>query len=230
MALQEFRANLASKGLARSSKWLVRVYAPRGVTASGGALGRLLGGSFDINLPILDAIDETVGVLNDIDVSLGGLNVNFNPNVPTLGFAVSGEAEGLRAINLFTSDVELPGRDINEVERRTEGELRSIGYLTSHQNLNISYYCTESLAEKEFFETWQDVVYNKDKVASVYYDDYKSRIEVIKYNASFKKDVAKYQFNECYPTNIGAISLDSIGDGVVKLQMQFKFRNYDRIK
>ena len=70
MALQEFRANIAKRGLARSSKWLVRVFPPRGVTASGGALGRLLGGSFDINLPILDALDETVGVLNDIDIRI----------------------------------------------------------------------------------------------------------------------------------------------------------------
>ena len=53
MALQEFRANLGRRGLARSSKWLVRVFPPRGVTASGGALGRLLGGSFDINLSLI---------------------------------------------------------------------------------------------------------------------------------------------------------------------------------
>ena len=228
--IQEFKAQVAASGLARSNKWIIQVHPPRGLTASGRALGGLLGGNFNINLPIFDAIDDAVGALNDIDINLGGINVNYNPNIPTLGFALSGENEALRTINLFTSDVELPGRDVNEIERTTEGEIRSVGYLHTHQNLNISYYCTESLAEKEFFETWQDVVYNKDRVASGYYDDYTSRIEVIKYNASFKKDVAKYQFNECYPTNIGAISLDSIGDGVVKLQMQFKFRNYDRIK
>jgi len=230
MALQEFRANLSKGGLARASKWMVRVFPPRGVTASGNALGRLLGGGLEINLPIFDALDNAVGVLNDIDVSLGGLNINYNPNIPTLGYALSGENEALRTINLFTADVELPGRDVNEIERRTEGEVRSVGYLHTHQSLNIGYYCSESLAEKDFFETWQEVVYNKDKVASGYYDDYTSRIEVIKYNASFKKEVARYQFNECYPTNIGALTLENTGDAIMKLQLQFKFRNYDRIK
>lgn len=230
MALQEFRANLSKGGLARASKWMVRVFPPRGVTASGNALGRLLGGGLEINLPIFDALDDAVGVLNDIDVSLGGLNINYNPNIPTLGYALSGENEALRTINLFTADVELPGRDINEIERRTEGEIRSVGYAHTHQNLNVGYYCSESLAEKDFFETWQEVVYNKDKVASGYYDDYTSRIEVIKYNASFKKEVARYQFNECYPTNIGALTLENTGDAIMKLQLQFKFRNYDRIK
>ena len=113
--IQEFKARVAADGLARSSKWIVQVHPPRGLTASGKALGGLLGGTFDINLPIFDAIDNAVGALNDIDINLGGVNVNFNPNIPTLGFSLSGENESLRRINMFTSDVTLPSRDVAEV-------------------------------------------------------------------------------------------------------------------
>lgn len=226
--IQDFKARVAADGLARSSKWIVQVHPPRGLTASGKALGGLLGGTFDINLPIFDAIDNAVGALNDIDINLGGVNVNFNPNIPTLGFSLSGENESLRRINMFTSDVTLPSRDVAEVVRKTEGEQRAIGFKHIQNNLEIQYYCNESLREKKFFEDWQDIVYSRDGVSTGYYDDYISRIEVIKLNASMTEKTAHYQFNEAYCSNVAEIGLNNESD-ILKLGISFKFRNYERI-
>ena len=224
--IQEFKAQVAASGLARSNKWIIQVHPPRGLTASGRALGGLLGGNFNINLPIFDAIDETVGALNDID--LGGINVNYNPNIPTLGFSLSGENEGLRKINMFTSEVTIPSRDVAEVIRKTEGEQRAMGFKHIQNNLEVQYYCSESLAERKFFEDWQDIVYSRDGVSTGYYDDYTSRIEVIKLNASMKKKVAHYQFNEAYCSNVAELGLNNDMD-ILKLGISFKFRNYERI-
>jgi len=185
-------------------------------------------GDFNINLPILDALDETVGALNDIDINLGGVNVNFNPNIPTLGFSLSGENEGLRKINMFTSEVTIPSRDVAEVIRKTEGEQRAMGFKHIQNNLEVQYYCSESLAERKFFEDWQDIVYSRDGVSTGYYDDYISRIEVFKMNASMNKKVAHYQFNEAYCSNVAELGLNNDMD-ILKLGISFKFRNYERI-
>ena len=225
--IQEFKAQVAASGLARSNKWIIQVHPPRGLTASGRALGGLLG-DFNINLPILDALDETVGALNDIDINLGGVNVNFNPNIPTLGFSLSGENEGLRKINMFTSEVSIPARDVAEVIRKTEGEQRAMGFKHIQNNLEVQYYCSESLAERKFFEDWQDIVYSRDGVSTGYYDDYTSRIEVFKMNASMNKKVAHYQFNEAYCSNVAELGLNNDMD-ILKLGISFKFRNYERI-
>lgn len=226
--IQEFKAQVAASGLARSNKWIIQVHPPRGLTASGRALGGLLGGNFNINLPIFDAIDETVGALNDIDINLGGVNVNYNPNIPTLGFSLSGENEGLRKINMFTSEVTIPARDVAEVIRKTEGEQRAMGFKHIQNNLEVQYYCSESLAERKFFEDWQDIVYSRDGVSTGYYDDYTSRIEVFKMNASMNKKVAHYQFNEAYCSNVAELGLNNDMD-ILKLGISFKFRNYERI-
>ena len=136
--------------------------------------------------------------------------------------------EGLRKINMFTSEVSIPARDVAEVIRKTEGEQRAMGFKHIQNNLEVQYYCSESLAERKFFEDWQDIVYSRDGVSTGYYDDYTSRIEVIKLNASMKKKVAHYQFNEAYCSNVAELGLNNDMD-ILKLGISFKFRNYERI-
>ena len=92
----------------------------------------------------------------------------------------------------------------------------------------MQYYCSESLAERKFFESWQDIVYSRDNVATGFYDDYISRVEVIKLNASMTKKEAHYQFNEAYCSNVAEIGLNNEQD-ILKLGISFKFRNYERI-
>ena len=84
------------------------------------------------------------------------------------------------------------------------------------------------MREKKFFEDWQDIVYSRDGVSTGYYDDYISRIEVIKLNASMTEKTAHYQFNEAYCTNVAEIGLNNESD-ILKLGISFKFRNYERI-
>ena len=234
MELEKFRSKVASQGLAKSSKWVVQVFPPRGITATGKVLSDLLstgGNRLEVNLPILDALDDTVNAINDLQIDLGGFSVNYNPEMPTLGYAVANQGEFLESLSLFAQTVTIPGRDIQEVEYREAGEARSVGFMHTHEGtLDVTYYCSEDLREKKYFEEWQKIIFNKDNVGTGYYNDYISRVDVIKYNSSFSKKTATYRFNECYPTNIAGFELNSEGDGLLQLVISFKFRNYERIE
>ena len=61
--------------------------------------------------------------------------------------------------NLFCSNVELPARDITEINYNTGGEPRAVGVLHNHGNITVEYICSEKLVERDFFERWQDVIY-----------------------------------------------------------------------
>ena len=230
--LQEFKTQMMSKtGIARSSKWVCQIFPPRGMTALGKQIGNLLGGGnkVEVNLPIFGALDRAQQQINNLNVNLGNVNVGFNPEIPPLGYSLSNMGDEVQAINLFCAGVEIPARDLQEIEYNTGGEIRSVAFMHSHDNLTVDYYCTEAMSERDFFERWQDIVYNRDDVSVGYYDDYISRLDVIKYNAGFSEITAKYRFNEVYPTNVGAIALDNEADTILKLSIQFKYRNYERI-
>lgn len=234
MDLEKFRSQIATQGLARTSKFVVRIFPPRGLTATGQAISNLLntgGNNIGINLPIFDAIDDAIDQINDLRVTLGPFSVDFNPDLPTLGYAISNTGDTLESLSLFTDTVAIPGRDIDEYEYTTVGERTSIGFMHNHEGtLNMEYYLSEDLREKDFFEEWQKIIYNKDIASVGYYKEYTSRIDVIKYNANFSKKTVAYRFNDCYVTNIGGLDLNQEADSLLKLSVNFKFRNYDRIE
>jgi len=230
MNIKDFQSQMSSQGLARNNRWVCTVYPPSGLTATGRSLSNVFskgGTRVNVNLPGFDALDSAVGALNDLKVDLGPVQVENNLSLPTLGYALTNMGGKMKALNLFTSSCSLPARDIQNSEFREYGETRNLGVLHTHSDLTIEYYCSEDLREKQFFEQWQDLIFNPQTKQHSYYKDYISHLEITKYNASWKEKKIVYKFNECYPSNIGALELSSESGDILKLQITFKYRNYE---
>lgn len=232
MNLQQFKGQVSSQGIARTNRWVCRVFPPSGLTSTGNALSNALstgGNRFNVNLPGLDAIDAGVAALNNLNVDLGPVNVGSNFGIPTLGYALTNMGGKLEAINLFCQSCSIPSRDMTNLEFSEYGELRSLGVMHTHGDVTIGYYCSEDLRERLFFEQWQDAIWNPITYNHGYYNTYTARIEIVKYDASWQNETAIYRLDEAYPTNIGALEL-SHAEGLSELSITFKYRKYERIK
>lgn len=232
MNLDKFKDQVSRQGLARSNRWVARIYPPSGLTASGTALSNALsqgGNKINLNLPGLDLADQAQQVLRNLNIDLGPIQVQNNFAIPTLGYVLTNMGSKLEALNLFTAACSLPSRDIQNVEFREYGEARYLGVQHTHSDFTITYYCSEDLRERKFFEQWQDLIFNPRTKKHAFYKDYISRMEVIKYDASWQNIQAVYRFNEVYPTNIAAMELDQNEQSVLQLQVTFKYRNYEII-
>jgi len=229
--LEQFKNQVSSQGLARQNRWVCRVYPPSGLTSTGNALSNALsqgGNRINVNLPGLDAIDAGVAALNNLNLDLGPVQVGTNFAIPTLGYALTNMGSKLEALNLFCQSCSIPDRDINNSDFVEYGELRSLGVMHTYSDVALTYYCSEDLRERLFFEQWQDVIWNPRNSQHGYYSSYTSRVEIIKYSADWKRQEAAYRLVEAYPTNVGAIEL-SHAEGLCELQIQFKFRKWERI-
>ena len=175
MSLEKFKSEIFSNtGVARANKWVCQVFPPRGMTALGNALNNLGspgGNKVEVNLPIFGALDRAVDQLNNLELDFGNTQISYNPEIPPLGYSLTNLSDQNRLINLFCSNVELPARDITEINYNTGGEPRAVGVLHNHGNITVEYICSEKLVERDFFERWQDVIYNRDEVSVGYYDD-----------------------------------------------------------
>lgn len=231
--LTKFKSQVAKQGLARQNRWLIRVYPPRGLTASGNILNNALnkgGNKLDINLPILDAADNITDLIGGLDLDIGGVSIGHNFNIPTLGYALSNMGDKLDSLNMFCTGCSFPGRALETIPYEVYGESRNIGVKHSHEGMSVTYYCSEDLREKQFFEQWQDLIFNPSNKRRGYYDDYAGTIEVQKFDANWKHQ-ATYKFNEAYPVNISDIQLDNEAAGsIVGIALNFQFRNYEKVE
>jgi len=232
MNIGEFKANVSSQGLARNNRWQSIIYPPKGLTSTGNILSNLLSKGplkTNINLPGLDSLDNAVNGINNI-LDVGNTFLGTNLEVPTLGGLLTNQRGKTEALSLFCESCQIPGRDILSTEYRDYGEARQYGIRHQHGDLTVVYYSSEDLRERRFFENWQDLIFNPSSKRHSYYQDYTSRIEIIKYNQSWSKEVAEYRFNEVYPTNVGVQELVSTEGDLLRLTITFKYHNYERIK
>ena len=231
MQLEKFKAQVSKQGLAKANRWEFKIFPPSGLTSSGRAISNSLskgGNRININLPGLDALDNAIGAISETEIDLGPVSIGLNRSLPTLGYVLTNVGDKLESISMFTESCSIPGRDLENMEFRYHGEKRSLGVRHTHEGVQVSFYCSEDLRERLFFEQWQDLIFNPVNKKHAFYKDYIGEIDIFKYDTSWKNVTAGYRLKEAYPTNISSQEL-STGDGeLLKIQVTFNYRFYEK--
>ena len=234
MKLDTFKSVVAKQGLSKNTQWECRIYPPKDLSAQNSIFDFGIGPfNLALNLPGVDLIDDAINAISNFGVDiLPGVSIGANLGLPTLGYTLRNSGGPIDRINLYCNMCSIPERDIQNVEwKDTAGESRQLGLIHTHaRGMSVSYYCSEDLRERKFFEQWQNAIFNPVNKRRSYYKDYVGTMEVIKYNSTWSQIEAVYKFNEVYPSNIGAQTMTFEGSALVRLDIAFKFRNYEQIK
>ena len=132
---------------------------------------------------------------------------------------------------------ELPGRSIQTVDYRDHGAMRKIGYNAQYMDLGITVICSEDLREKEFFDTWQDIIIGNHRSGgrearydnqfnAGYYDDYICSIDIIQFNRQTQNPVYEIRLQEAYPLQIAPLAVSWSDSEIHKLSVNFAYRYY----
>lgn len=229
MNLNRFKSQVSDKGLARNSRWVCSIFPPKDLSAVANSIDVPLGTMGNLNLPGIDLGTIPIADITNANNSLP--DVQANMKLPTLGYTTINNGTVLEKLNLYCAQAQIPEREIINREWREHGESRQIGIVHSHsKGVTLTYYCSEDLAERFFFEQWQDIIFNSQTKKRSYYDDYVSRIEIDKYDASWKNVTSSYRLHEAYPSNIATQTLTYDESSIMRLDINLKFRYYERLK
>ena len=217
--INKFRAAMSkAKGFARPSKFAVRINPPTMISTIGNAF--------------YTANGETRPTVNreyaDAQAAVRELYMGSG-----------------KQIELFCNSVEMPGHDLQaQQEQHGSAPVRDI--VTSHGfegMITASFYLSEDLKERHFFEQWQRLAVNIESHKANFYDDYIGSMEIYQLSNGldsglpfptfidkvFDVDMAEYgiRASEVYPATISGIEYSyESGNQIATMAVGFNYREW----
>ena len=148
-------------------------------------------------------------------------------------------------INLFCSSIEMPGHDL-QTQQIQHGSAPVRDMVTSHAfegAITASFYLSEDLKERHFFEQWQRMAVNVESHKANFYDDYIGSMEIFQLSNGLDSglpfptfidklidvDMAEYgiRASEVYPATISGIEYGyERGNQIATMAVGFNYREW----
>jgi hypothetical protein len=89
-------------------------------------------------------------------------------------------AQQSRHVSLMAESVSIPGRQLMTSEYRIAGTVRKMPYGVLYDDLTVTFICTNSMAERTFFDVWQQLIVSPAVQYMEFYDNYVGTIVIQK--------------------------------------------------
>lgn len=155
-----------------------------------------------------------------------------------------------RDLNILCSNVNMPGRQILTQERLIGIKGRKMPNGFASDDVNMTFYVMNDYKIKEYFEEWQQSTINQNTYEISYPATYcrDVRIAQLKKGLAFDFPIDKIfginididiltresivyetKLLDAFPTTLNAIELNNELDGLVQLNIQLSYRNWERV-
>lgn len=114
----------------------------------------------------------------------------------------------------------LPGKNFEISETQYSGGYRHKKAIdTNYSDLELAFYLSEDLIEKQVLDFWQGYIFDPAYQSSRYPDEYFGQIEVQKIPIGKNKSPGPiYVFQDCFPLNVADITQDYETSSTVDIQ------------
>lgn len=120
---------------------------------------------------------------------------------------------------------QLPGRTFATTEQKTYGPIEKFPYLTTYNDLDLTFIVTDDMEEKYIFDSWLERINPTRTNNFAYKSDYSTLITVNQYNLENKLTYSA-DFLDAYPISINQLDLDWSSDGYHKLTVTFAYTRW----
>jgi len=136
------------------------------------------------------------GVAND---SLGGVLDSVKGGRPGQLTA------DVRDIGIMCNQMSFPGRTMQTVKNRHIGTPFSLPYTAEYPDVNFSFYLSNDLRERKYFELWQNIMVNVAMNSMNFYKEYVMPVHLMQLDNTGK---VTYQITliEAYPVSIDDVN------------------------
>ena len=131
--------------------------------------------------------------------------------IPPQSLSLNTIFEDVRNINFLCNTASIPGLTMATTEKALDYRERIKQKL--YDDINLTFYCTESLKEIKFFNDWLNLAVNPFNNRTGYHSDYTSTIIIAKLSKEAIKENIMSSFNENEMIDDLATRADRAGSG-----------------
>ena len=116
----------------------------------------------------------------------------------------------------------LPGRTIATTEQKTYGPIEKYPYLSTYNDIDLTFIVSGDMTEKIFFDAWLNYVNPTQSNNFRYKTDYAVTLSVNQYDQTNKLSYTVGLF-DAYPISVNQLDLDWSNDSYHKLSVTFAY-------
>jgi len=153
-------------------------------------------------------------------------------------------------LNVLCSNVNMPGRQILTAERLYGIKGRKMPNGFASDDVNMTFYVMNDYMIKKYFEDWQESIISQDTHEIAYASTYCRDVRIAQlqkgksfdfpidriFGINIDLDIAtresivyETKLLDAFPTTMNSIELNNELDGLVQLQVQLSYRNWERV-
>jgi hypothetical protein len=161
-----------------------------------------------------------------------------------------------RDLNVLCKDVVLPGRQLLTTERTIGMRPKKVAYAYGEEDVPMTFLLLNDYGIKDYFEAWQKMVINFDTQGIKYKNDYcrdivitqlakrkkngidinfnidlsaNSLAEMFDLSVTTDIEIYKCRLRRAFPTTMNALQLNNEQNGLLELNVQMSYDNWESI-
>jgi len=149
--------------------------------------------------------------------------------------ALKKSASFMRDLSYLCESAEFPSRGFQSMDIRYYGSNFKVPYQTSYEDLNLTFLCRDKFLEREFFDTWMEIINPSSTANFSYRNTYACTIELFQlsdiaadensYNATAQY---KFTFNDAWPILVNPQPVTWADDNFHRLTVSFTYNRWSR--
>lgn len=148
-------------------------------------------------------------------------------------------------LNLLCASATLPGKQILTLDRRTGMQFEKVAYGYAVEDVSLTFIALNDYGTRKYFDAWRERVIDETGQTVGYKRDYAKPVKIHQLRKPIKNigtDIGPININvglgggsvysveliDAFPTTINAVELNNELDGLVQINVQLSYTNWQR--
>lgn len=148
-------------------------------------------------------------------------------------------------LNLLCASATLPGKQLLTLDRRTGMQFEKVAYGYAVDDVNLSFVALNDYGTRKYFDAWRERVIDETGQTVGYKRDYAKPVKIHQLRKPIKAlgtsigpininvglgggTVYSVELIDAFPTTIGQVELTNELDGLVQINVQLSYTNWQR--